>query len=97
MTATTNGHSPVGTRRLGIVPMGHTLSAFLVITYLVCLLLGFIVRDFGLHRPWLQFLPGFTWLTWQGFFIGLIESYAYGWYIAVVLVPLFNFCTRRAS
>lgn len=51
--------------------------------------------DAGLHRPWLQFLPGFTWLSPGTFLLGLVESFAYGWYVALVFVPLFNFFNAR--
>jgi hypothetical protein len=51
--------------------------------------------DFGLHKPWLQFYPGFEWLTWRGFFIGLVESHAYGWFAAIVFTPLYNFFNAR--
>jgi hypothetical protein len=43
-----------------------------------------------LHQPWLQFLPGFTWLTWPSFFLGLAESIAYGWYAALLIGGLYN-------
>ena len=32
--------------------------------------------------------------TVPGFFLGLIESYLYGWYIALVFVPLYNYFNR---
>jgi hypothetical protein len=81
--------------RLPLAPLGASLSAFLMISYVLCILLGLVWRDGGLHQPWLQFLPGFTWLTWQSFFLGLTETFAYGWYVALVFVPLFNFFARR--
>jgi hypothetical protein len=42
-------------------------------------------------------LPGFSWLTWPAFFIGLAWSFAFGWYVAAVFAPLFNFFVGRAS
>ena len=36
-------------------------------------------------------LPGFTWLTWQSFLLGLVESFLYGIYFGLVFVPLYNF------
>jgi len=43
-----------------------------------------------MYQTWLRLLPGFTWLTWPSFLLGLIESFAYGWYIALIFGPLFN-------
>ena len=38
----------------------------------------------AMYQTWLRLLPGFTWLTWPSFFLGLVESFAYGWYVALV-------------
>ena len=85
-----------GPARIPLVPFGISLSAFLAISYLVCILLGTIGGwDWGLHQPWLQFLPGFTWLTWPSFFLGLAESIAYGWYTALLFGGLYNFAAAR--
>ena len=83
--------------RISIVALGWSLSLFLALSLVLCVLLGVVVPDFGLHQPWLQFLPGFTWLTWPSFFLGLIESFAYGWYVALIFEPLFNFFAGRGG
>lgn len=36
-------------------------------------------------------LRGFQWLTWGSFFLGLAKSYGYGWYFALIWVPLYNY------
>lgn len=77
--------------RLQIVPLGLSLSSFLVITYVLCVLFGLFVSDRGMHQLLAQLLPGFTWITWTSFFLGLLWSFVYGWYVAVVFAPLFNF------
>lgn len=46
------------------------------------------------HAALAIFLPGFEFLTWQGFAIGLVESYAWGWYIALVLGAICNVFAR---
>ena len=82
--------------RLSIIGIGWTVSAFFVISYVLCVASGAIVPDWEMHRSWLQFFPGFEWLTLKGFIIGLVESFLYGWYVAVIFVPLYNvFATRR--
>jgi len=48
------------------------------------------------HKPWLQFFPGFEWLTTKGFLIGLGESFVYGWYVALVFGPLYNLFAARS-
>jgi hypothetical protein len=44
-----------------------------------------------MYEAWLKLLPGFTWITWQSFLIGLLESFLYGIYFGLVFVPLYNF------
>jgi hypothetical protein len=77
------------TYRLRPVRLGLSIGTFLIIAYLACLALALIVPDRGLHQPWLQFLAGFTW-TWQGILLGLIESFAYGFFTGVVFGPIYN-------
>ncbi|MEQ9145620.1 MAG: DUF5676 family membrane protein [Parvibaculaceae bacterium] len=92
MTDTTAEHVPAR-----IVPVAHALSLFLVITYLLCVGFGLLAPErFHMHEAWAPLLPGFEWLTWPGFFFGLIGAYVYGWYIAVVFVPLYRAFARRA-
>jgi hypothetical protein len=79
-----------------IVVVGFSLSLFLVISYVICLI-GYLVFP-GLpiaHAALSIFLPGFKLLDWQSFFLGLVESFAWGWYVAVILVPLYNFFAKR--
>ena len=79
------------TGRIAIVPLGMTLGTFLVVTYILCVLVGLLVSDPGMHRLLSDLLPGFTWITWPSFFIGLVWAFVFGWYIAVVFAPIHNF------
>ncbi len=36
-------------------------------------------------------LPGFKWLTFGAFIIGLVESFLYGVYAGLVYTPIYNF------
>jgi hypothetical protein len=97
-SATLSGRSgSAGTgSRIPLIPLGIALSGFLAISYGLCILLGLVGGwDWGLHQPWLQFLPGFTWLTWPSFFLGLVESIAYGWYVALLFGGLYNVAAAR--
>jgi hypothetical protein len=83
------------TTRLAIIPLGLTLGTFFAITYVLCVLFGLFVSDRGMHQFLAQLLPGFTWITWPSFLLGLVWSVVYGWYVAVVFTPLFNFFSAR--
>ena len=85
----------MSTSRIAIVPLGLTLGCFLVITYVGCVLYGLLGFQQGMHQLLFQIIPGFTWITWPSFFIGLFWNFVWGWYIALVFAPLFNFFTGR--
>ena len=85
----------MSTSRITIVPLGLTLGCFLVITYIGCVLYGLLGFQQGMHQLLFQIIPGFTWINWPSFFIGLFWNFVWGWYIALVFAPLFNFFTAR--
>ena len=85
-------------RTIPVFALGMSLSLFFVISYLLCLL-GYLVFP-GLpinHAALSIFLPGFELpnLNLGMFLLGLVESFAYGWYIALVFGPLYNFFALR--
>lgn len=83
------------TVRLPIIAFGMSLGVFLAITFVVCVAFDFTFPQYAMYQAWQRFLPGFAWLSWPSFFLGLIESFAYGWYVALVFGPLFNFFASR--
>ena len=83
--------------RISLVAVGHASSFLLAATFVVCVVFDLVFPEMAMYKVWLTLLPGFEWLTWKSFFIGLIESYAYGWYIALLWVPVYNWVTRRQA
>ena len=81
--------------RLPVAALGMSLGLFLAITYVLCVGFDLLFLEHAMYRAWAPLLPGFAWLSWQGFLIGLAESYAYGWYVALIFAPLFNVFARR--
>jgi hypothetical protein len=79
-----------GATRIPIIRLGWTLSTFLAISFVLCVVFGFIVPDLrNLMPP--SFFPGFSWeqplitaLPW------LIGSLAAGWYVALLFGILYN-------
>lgn len=76
-------------QRIAVVPLGMSLGLFFAITYVICVLYGLVFSD-PMHQLLPLLFPGFTWISWSSFLIGLIWSLAYGWYVAVVFAPLYN-------
>ena len=81
---------------LNIKVVSWALATTALISFLVCVSYGLAVPDsLHMHVFLEQVLPGFKWLTLQGFFIGLVESFLYGAYAGLVYVPIYNFFARR--
>ena len=77
--------------------MGTSLGLFFAITYVLCVGFDLIFPQHAMYETWLKLLPGFTWLTWPSFLLGLVETFAYGWYVALVFGPLYNFFATRGA
>jgi len=69
--------------------VGLAMGSFLAITYVFCVAYD-LAFDQRMYEVWLKLLPGFNWLTWQSFLLGLVESFLYGIYFGLVFVPLYN-------
>jgi hypothetical protein len=77
--------------RLPVVTLGLSLGCFLTFTYVLCVAFDLLFPGHAMYQTWLRLLPGFTWLSWGSFLLGAVETFAYGWYVALVFGPLFNF------
>lgn len=81
--------------RLPVLVLGLSLGIFFLITYVLCVGFDLLFPGQAMYQTWLRLLPGFTWLTWASFLLGLVESFGYGWYVALIFGPLFNFFAAR--
>src|SRR5215471_7178879 len=65
---------------LSIKRLGLSLGTFFAISYVICILGYLLMPDFPVRHEALSiFLPGFKLLSWQSYFLGLIESFAWAW------------------
>lgn len=81
--------------KLCFKPVALTLSTFLSFTYIICVIYGLLFHEYAMHKAWESLLPGFYWLTWSTFIIGLVETILYGVYVALLIVPLYNYFNSR--
>jgi hypothetical protein len=80
--------------KIKLIAWALGLSA--AVSFVVCVLFGLITpQSLHMHVFLQQVLPGFRWLTWWGFLLGLIESFLYGVYAAIVYVPIYNWLMKR--
>jgi len=70
--------------------VGLAMGSFLAITYVFCVAYD-LAFDQRMYEVWLKLLPGFTWISWPSFLLGLVESFLYGIYFGLVFAPLYNF------
>ncbi|ALP53761.1 hypothetical protein Tel_11815 [Candidatus Tenderia electrophaga] len=81
---------------LSLTAVGHATSLFFVITFTLCVAFDLVFPEHAMYQAWQKLLPGFEWLSWKSFFLGMIEAYGYGWYAALIWVPLYNVFAARA-
>ncbi|MEZ5318121.1 MAG: DUF5676 family membrane protein [Vicinamibacterales bacterium] len=82
---------------LSLSAFGHATSLFLAITFTLCVAFDLVFPRMAMYQSWQALLPGFTWISWPSFFLGLVESYGYGWYLALIWVPIYNVMNARAA
>ena len=79
---------------LSLTAVGHASSLFLAMTFILCVVFDLLFPEAAMYRTWQALLPGFKWLSWSSFLLGLVESYGYGWYFALIWVPIYNVSLR---
>ena len=82
---------------ISLTAVGHASSLFLAITFSLCVGFDLLFPAHAMYQAWQKLLPGFEWLSLKSFFLGLIESYGYGWYFALVWVPIYNVFAVRSA
>ena len=85
------------THKISLMAFGHASSLFISISFVLCVAFGLLFPQSPMYDVWLKLLPGVEWLSWQSFFLGLVESYMYGWFITLIWVPLYNFFGSKAK
>jgi hypothetical protein len=85
-------------RTIPVLALGMGLSLFLAISYVLCVLGYVLFPSLPIeHSALAIFLPGFRLLSWQSFVLGLVESFAWGWYVALIFGPLYNHFAARTA
>lgn len=85
------------TRGLSLTAVGHASSIFLATTFVLCVGFDRLFPAHAMYQSWQNLLPGFEWISWKSFFLGLVESYGYGWYGTLIWAPLYNVFSARGN
>ncbi len=80
---------------LSFKAVGHASSLFLAISFVLCVGFDLLFPAHAMFQTWQRLLPGFQWISWKTFILGLIESYGYGWYFTLIWVPIYNVISQR--
>jgi len=80
---------------VSLVAVGHATSMVLAISFTLCVGFDILFPQYAMFESWQKLLPGFEWISWSSFFLGLIESYGYGWYFSLIWVPIYNAAIAR--
>ena len=82
---------------ISLSAVGHATSLFLAITFTLCVGFDLLFPEHAMYKAWQDLLPGFEWISVKSFFLGLVEAWAYGWYFALIWVPIYNFVSLRSE
>jgi hypothetical protein len=75
-----------------------TLAVFSAIVFTLDVLLGVLFPNWWVMQNLYEFLlPGFTFISWGTFFLGLVEIFIGGFLTAVLFVPIYNYFINRET
>lgn len=84
-------------RGLSLVAVGHATSIFLAVTFALCVAFDLLFPQHAMYSAWQELLPGFEWISWKSFLLGLLEAWGYGWYFTLIWVPIHNIVALRST
>lgn len=83
-------------KTLSFWPVAWTFSVFAAVVFALDALLGALFPNWWvMQKAWGLLLPGFTFISWGTFFLGLVEAFIGGFLTAVLFVPIWNFFAGR--
>ena len=85
---------PPRVHAIPVIALGWALSLSFAISFALCVLGYYILPSLPVAHGALA-IWGFQFDSWPRFFLGFAESFAWGWYIALIFAPLYNFFAAR--
>jgi hypothetical protein len=77
-------------------PVAWTLATFSAVVFTLDALLGVLFPNWWvMQTAYEMFLPGYTFISWGAYFLGLVEVFIGGILTAVLFVPIWNFFAGR--
>jgi len=83
-------------KRLPFWPVAWTLAVFFAVVFTLDILAGLLFPNwYVMQNLYELLLPGYTFITWGTYFLGLVEIFIGGILTAVIFVPIWNFFAAR--
>ncbi len=77
-------------------PVAWTLAVFSAVVFTLDVLAGVLFPNWWVMQNLYELLlPGYTFISWGTYFLGLVEIFTAGWLTAVLFVPIWNFFALR--
>lgn len=92
MTATTDRRRAV---HIPIQALAWSLGIFFAIAYTICVIFDLIFPSQSMTSLWTPLLPWVDGIGLGSYALGVFETLLYGWFVALIFGPLFNFFAER--
>lgn len=77
--------------------LGWSLGLFFAIAFAICVLFDLAFQSQAMTGLWQPILPWVQGISLGGVLLGLVEAFLYGWFVALIFAPLFNFFAERTA
>jgi len=81
-------------KKPSVKTVGLSLGLLFAVTYALCVIWDLVFPGWAMYPVWQGLFPGFGWSV-TGFLAALVEAVLYGFYVAVVFVPVYNYLQQR--
>ena len=83
--------------RIPIQALGWSLGIFFAITFTICVVFDLVIPGQSMTSLWNPLLPWVDGISFGGYVLGIVETLLYGWFVALIFGPLFNFFAERSA
>ena len=83
-------------KHLRYLAVALAVGGFLAVSFAVCVAWDAVFPQWAMRSVWARLFPGFSWLSVGSFLLGLVETFLYGFWLALI-VPVTQWVSRLLS
>ena len=83
--------------RIPIQALAWSLGLTFAIAFTICVVFDFILPSQSMTSFWNPLLPGVDGIDLGSYALGVVETLLYGWFVALIFGPAFNFFAERTQ